>query len=30
MHELSERECCRQRAGIGMVFQNFNLLSHMT
>jgi polar amino acid transport system ATP-binding protein len=30
LHELSERECCRQRAAIGMVFQNFNLFSHMT
>jgi polar amino acid transport system ATP-binding protein len=25
LHELSERERCRQRAAIGMVFQNFNL-----
>jgi polar amino acid transport system ATP-binding protein len=30
LHELSERECCRQRAAIGMVFQNFNLFGHMT
>jgi len=30
LHELSERECCRQRAEIGMVFQNFNLFGHMT
>src|ERR1700728_4035616 len=30
LHELSERECCRQRAVIGMVFQNFNLFGHMT
>ncbi len=30
LHELSERECCRQRAAIGMVFQSFNLFGHMT
>ena len=30
LHELSERERCRQRAQIGMVFQNFNLFDHMT
>ena len=30
LHELSERERCRQRAAIGMVFQNFNLFGHMT
>jgi len=30
LHELSERECCRQRSAIGMVFQSFNLFGHMT
>jgi polar amino acid transport system ATP-binding protein len=30
LHEVGERERCRQRAEIGMVFQNFNLFSHMT
>ncbi len=30
LHELSERELCRQRSEIGMVFQNFNLFAHMT
>ncbi len=30
LYELSERECCRQRAAIGMVFQSFNLFGHMT
>jgi polar amino acid transport system ATP-binding protein len=30
LHEVSERERCRQRAAIGMVFQNFNLFGHMT
>jgi polar amino acid transport system ATP-binding protein len=30
LHELSERERCRQRVAIGMVFQNFNLFGHMT
>jgi polar amino acid transport system ATP-binding protein len=30
LYELNERECCRQRAAIGMVFQNFNLFGHMT
>ncbi|MCU1526246.1 MAG: transporter ATP-binding protein [Frondihabitans sp.] len=29
-HELSDREVCRQRQGIGMVFQDFNLFPHMT
>ena len=29
-HEISERALCRQRANIGMVFQNFNLFPHMT
>ena len=30
LHELREHEACRQRLGIGMVFQNFNLFPHMT
>ncbi len=30
LHQLSERELCRQRADIGMVFQNFNLFPHLT
>ncbi|WTB19167.1 amino acid ABC transporter ATP-binding protein [Streptomyces sp. NBC_00829] len=30
LHELKERDICRQRADIGMVFQSFNLFSHMT
>jgi polar amino acid transport system ATP-binding protein len=30
LHELSEKERCRQRAAIGMVFQAFNLFAHMT
>jgi len=30
LHELSETERCRQRAAVGMVFQNFNLFAHMT
>lgn len=30
LHELTEREICRHRAGIGMVFQHFNLWPHMT
>lgn len=29
-HQISERALCRQRADIGMVFQNFNLFPHMT
>ncbi|MAY63555.1 MAG: ectoine/hydroxyectoine ABC transporter ATP-binding protein EhuA [Rhizobiales bacterium] len=29
-HELDEREVAAQRAGIGMVFQRFNLFQHMT
>ena len=28
--ELREREICRQRAAIGMVFQHFNLFAHLT
>ncbi|GAA2532436.1 glutamate ABC transporter ATP-binding protein [Winogradskya humida] len=30
LHELSERHILRQRAGIGFVFQNFNLFPHLT
>lgn len=30
LYELSDREVCRQRAEIGMVFQNFNLFQHMS
>jgi polar amino acid transport system ATP-binding protein len=30
LHELHERDVCRQRAAIGMVFQRFNLFPHMT
>ena len=30
LHEMRERDVCRQRAAIGMVFQRFNLFSHMT
>jgi polar amino acid transport system ATP-binding protein len=30
LHELREREACRQRTQIGMVFQHFNLFPHMT
>jgi polar amino acid transport system ATP-binding protein len=30
LYQLSERELCRQRAAVGMVFQNFNLFPHMT
>jgi polar amino acid transport system ATP-binding protein len=30
LHELSEVQLARQRAGIGMVFQRFNLFPHMT
>nr|WP_034991051.1 amino acid ABC transporter ATP-binding protein [Corynebacterium halotolerans] len=30
LHELTEAEILRQRTGIGMVFQNFNLFGHMT
>jgi polar amino acid transport system ATP-binding protein len=30
LHELSERRILRQRAGIGFVFQNFNLFPHLT
>ena len=30
MYEMRERDVLRQRAAIGMVFQNFNLYPHMT
>lgn len=30
LHEMKDREVCRQRASIGMVFQSFNLFQHMT
>ena len=30
LHEMRERDACRQRATIGMVFQHFNLYGHMT
>ena len=30
LYEMHEREVCRQRAAIGMVFQRFNLFPHMT
>jgi len=30
LHELRDSEVCRQRAQIGMVFQQFNLFPHMT
>jgi polar amino acid transport system ATP-binding protein len=30
LHEIKERELCAARAGIGMVFQRFNLFQHMT
>jgi polar amino acid transport system ATP-binding protein len=30
LHRLSEREICRQREQIGMVFQRFNLFRHLT
>jgi polar amino acid transport system ATP-binding protein len=30
LHELHEREVCRKRSEIGMVFQHFNLFPHMT
>ena len=30
LHELKEKEVCRERAEIGMVFQHFNLFPHMT
>jgi polar amino acid transport system ATP-binding protein len=30
LRELSGKELCRQRSNIGMVFQHFNLFSHLT
>ena len=30
LHELKDREVCRRRQDIGMVFQQFNLFPHMT
>src|SRR5579862_8678194 len=30
LHELHDRDVCRKRARIGMVFQQFNLFPHMT
>ena len=30
LHQIGESALCRQRADIGMVFQNFNLFPHMT
>jgi polar amino acid transport system ATP-binding protein len=30
LHEMNERDLCRQRSQIGMVFQSFNLFQHMT
>ncbi|MDF0602447.1 amino acid ABC transporter ATP-binding protein [Psychromarinibacter sp. C21-152] len=30
LHEMREREACKQRVDIGMVFQHFNLFPHMT
>ena len=30
LYELRDREICRKRAEIGMVFQHFNLFPHMT
>ena len=30
LYEMHEREVCRQRASIGMVFQRFNLSPHLT
>lgn len=30
LYELRNREICRERAEIGMVFQHFNLFAHMT
>ena len=30
LHELRDREVCRKRAEIGMVFQRFNLFPHMS
>ncbi len=30
LYELRDREVCQRRAGVGMVFQHFNLFPHMT
>ncbi|GAA1562688.1 amino acid ABC transporter ATP-binding protein [Kribbella sancticallisti] len=30
LYELSDKEICRRRADVGMVFQQFNLFPHMT
>ncbi len=30
LHELHDRDICRHRAEVGMVFQRFNLFAHMT
>jgi polar amino acid transport system ATP-binding protein len=30
LHQVKERELCTARAGLGMVFQRFNLFQHMT
>jgi polar amino acid transport system ATP-binding protein len=30
LYEMRERDVCRQRAAIGMVFQRFNLFPHLT
>lgn len=30
LYELSEKDLLKQRLGVGMVFQNFNLFGHMT
>lgn len=30
LYELKERDACRQRIDVGMVFQSFNLFPHMT
>lgn len=30
LHELNDKDICRQRAQTGMVFQSFNLFHHMT
>src|SRR5438132_6500403 len=30
LHELPDREVCKKRSEIGMVFQHFNLFPHMT
>jgi polar amino acid transport system ATP-binding protein len=30
LHDLKDRDACKARAEVGMVFQNFNLFQHMT